>query len=162
MAATGEDPVEHVKTRIKDEESMRRKCELRGVPVNEESALFRIHDAIGVRIVCSFVQDVYDFRDRLLTLEGYEVVKQKDYIRHPKANGYRSLHLVMRREGYFVEFQLRTISMDTWAALEHHMRYKKRIGGDVSLISSELKRCADELASTDLSLQTIRNMLAEI
>jgi len=160
--ATGEDPVEHVKTRIKDEESMRRKCQLRGYPVNEESALFRIHDAVGVRIVCSFVQDVYDFRDRLLTLEGYEVVLQKDYIRHPKPNGYRSLHLVMRRYGYFVEFQLRTISMDTWAALEHHMRYKKRIGSDVSLISSELKRCADELASTDLSLQTIRNMLAEI
>ena len=154
------DPVEHCLCRIKSEESMREKCRRRGLPETTESALNEIQDAIGFRIVCVFLKDVYTIIDRLKDMKGFEVVKEKDYIRHVKPNGYRSYHLILRYKGkYFVEFQIRTISMDTWAALEHQMKYKKDIGGNVNLITSELKRCADTLASTDISMQAIRDMI---
>ncbi len=158
---TGMDPVEHLLCRIKSEESMREKCRRNGLPETEESALVDIHDAIGFRIVCAFLDDVYAMRDGIAGLPGLEVVREKDYIRHAKPNGYRSYHMIIKLEGYFAEIQLRTISMDTWAALEHHIRYKKRTGGNQALIHEELKRCADELASTDVSMQIIRNMIQE-
>ena len=158
----GMDPIEHLLFRIKEEQSMREKCRRKGLPENEDSALFQIHDAIGIRVVCAFLDDVYGIRDALLQLPGIELYDEKDYIRHAKQNGYRSLHLILKlSSGYFAECQLRTISMDTWAALEHHLKYKKEPGGDVELISSELKRCAEELASTDLSMQTIRDLIFE-
>ncbi len=158
----GMDPVEHLLGRIKSEESMREKCRRNGLPETEESALTRLYDAIGLRVVCAFLDDVYTIRDRLLLLPGVEAIRQKDYIRHVKPNGYRSFHLIIRVNGtYYAEIQLRTISMDTWAALEHHIKYKKDIRGNLSLISSELKRCADELASTDVSMQTIRDMITD-
>lgn len=114
-----------------------------------------------MRIVCAFLDVVYDIRDALLHEKHYEIIREKDYIKNVKPSGYRSLHLIVKVDGYFVELQLRTISQDTWAALEHHMRYKKDIKGDIKLIESELKRCADELAATDISMQTIRNMIIE-
>jgi len=155
----GMDPVEHCLSRVKSEESMREKCRRKGLPETEESALEVIHDAIGFRIVCAFVDDVYTIRDRLTAFPDCEVIEEKDYIRHAKPNGYRSYHMILRVRGrYYMEFQLRTISMDTWAALEHHLKYKKRIENE-NLIVQELKRCADELASTDISMQTIRDMI---
>lgn len=156
---TGMNPVEHVKSRIKSEESMREKCRRQRLPETEESALQTIHDAIGLRVVCSFLDDVYAIRDYLSLRKDIEIVSEKDYIRNVKPNGYRSLHLIVKKDGYYAEIQLRTISMDTWAALEHHIRYKKNIGGNTALIFEELKRCADELASTDVSMQTIRSMI---
>ena len=160
-AELGLDPVEHCLSRIKTEESMREKCRRKGLPEDEHSALEVIHDAIGLRVVCAFIDDVYTIRDRLAALPETDVVEEKDYIRHAKENGYRSYHLILRVEGaYYAEIQLRTISMDTWAALEHHMTYKKELGAvNRALIASELKRCADELASTDETMQTIRDML---
>ena len=158
----GMDPVEHYLTRIKSEESMREKCVRKGFPVNQESALSIIKDAIGVRIVCAFVDDVFTIRDKLKSSGRYEVIEEKDYINHAKPNGYRSYHMILKLpEGFFAEIQLRTISMDTWAALEHHLKYKKDLRNDCELIVNELKRCADELASTDLSMQTIRDMILE-
>ncbi len=159
---TGSDPIEHIRSRIKSEESMRDKCRRKGLPENEHSALRELHDAIGIRVVCSFISDVYQIKDYLTGLKNCVVVEEKDYIRKAKPNGYRSCHLILLYDNsYFVEIQLRTISMDVWAALEHHLRYKKNIQGSIELISSELKRCADELASTDLSMQTIRDMILE-
>ena len=156
------DPVEHCLCRIKSEESMREKCRRNNLPETAESALTKLYDAIGLRIVCAFVDDVYTIRDYLVNSEQYKIVKEKDYIRRAKPNGYRSYHMILRTQsGYYAEIQLRTISMDTWAALEHHLKYKKNLGGHVDLIVSELKRCADELASTDLSMQTIRDMILE-
>ena len=158
----GMDPIEHSLSRIKSEESMREKCRRNNLPETTESALNILTDAIGLRIVCAFVDDVYTIRDCLKESGEYEVVKEKDYIRHAKPNGYRSYHMILRtRAGYFAEIQLRTISMDTWAALEHHLKYKKSVGSRAALIEEELKRCADELASTDLSMQTIRDMILE-
>lgn len=161
-AQMGMDPVEHFLIRIKGEESMREKCVRKGLPVNSDSALKIIKDAIGARIVCAFIDDVYTIRDHLKKSGKYEFIEEKDYIRHSKPNGYRSYHMILKTKGqFFAEIQLRTISMDTWAALEHHLKYKKQIGGNTELISAELKRCADELASTDLSMQTIRDMIFE-
>lgn len=158
----GSDPVEHCLGRIKSEESMREKCRRKGLPETTESALEKIHDAIGIRIVCSFISDVYAIRNFLVSQEHLTVVEEKDYIRHAKPNGYRSYHMILRYDNrYYVEIQLRTISQDTWAALEHHLKYKKNIGANTDLIVSELKRCADELASTDISMQTIRDMIFE-
>ncbi len=159
-ARTGEDPVEHCLSRIKSEESMREKCRRKGLPETTESAVHIIHDAIGIRIVCPLISNIYLMRDAILALPGVVLEEEKDYIRHAKPNGYRSCHIILRLEdGYFAEIQLRTISMDTWAALEHQVKYKKELGENVELIVSELKRCADELASTDLSMQTIHDMI---
>ena len=156
----GMDPVEHCLSRIKGEESMREKCRRKGLPETPESALTLIHDTIGLRIVCSFIDDIYTIRDYLAAQPDYEIINEKDYIRHAKENGYRSYHLILKVEDkYYAEIQLRTISMDTWAALEHHLKYKKKITGNEKLIQQELKRCADELASTDLSMQTLRDMI---
>ena len=156
----GMDPVEHLIYRIKSEESMREKCIRKGLPQTPESALRLLRDAIGVRVVCAFVSDVYSIRDYLLNLPDCELVEEKDYIRNPKENGYRSYHMILLVSGsVYAEIQLRTISMDNWAALEHHMDYKKEKTAEDSLITAELKRCADELASTDLSMQTIRDMI---
>ena len=159
-SATGMDPVEHCLGRIKSEESMREKCRRKGLPETTESALTQIHDAVGIRVVTSFIDDVYRISDALAGMEGISVVEEKDYIRHAKPNGYRSYHMIlMVDEQIYAEIQLRTISQDTWAALEHHMRYKKTLNGNTALIAQELKRCADELASTDVSMQTIRDMI---
>ena len=159
----GMDPIEHLLGRIKSEESMREKCRRKGLPETPESALEKIHDAIGLRVVCAFLDDVYTIRDRLLALPRIRLVEEKDYIRHVKPNGYRSFHMIIIvDEKIYAEIQLRTISMDTWAALEHHLKYKKEIGGNTALISAELKRCADELASTDSSMQTLRDMIREL
>ncbi len=156
----GEDPIEHLNFRIKSEDSMREKCLRKGLPVTEESALKIIHDAIGIRVVCAFIKDVYTIRDYLVNLSNCQVVEEKDYIKHAKPNGYRSYHLILLVDDkIFAEIQLRTISQDTWAALEHHIHYKKVTTDNDALIISELKRCADELASTDISMQTIRDMI---
>ncbi len=172
----GYDPVEHCPTRIKGEDSMREKCRRQNIPETTYSALETIHDAIGIRIVCAFLNDVYLFRDHLVSLPDTEIVQEKDYIRHAKPNGYHSYHLILKihtpgglvndvdqKPHVYAEIQLRTISMDTWAALEHHLKYKKNISGsNQELIVEELKRCADELASTDVSMQTIRDMIHEL
>ncbi|MCR5826314.1 MAG: GTP pyrophosphokinase family protein [Oscillospiraceae bacterium] len=173
-ARYGESAYEHFLYRVKSEDSMAEKCSRKGLSVTPESALGRIHDAIGLRIVCNFVDDVYGIVDYLRALSHVEVVEEKDYIRAVKPNGYRSYHMILRvrtpfeaapgnPEGcYYAEVQLRTIAMDSWAALEHQVKYKKTLSGvDLALITAELKRCADELASCDLSMQTIRNLIRE-
>lgn len=158
----GMDPIEHYLARIKSDESMREKCRRNGLPETEESALKEIKDAIGIRIVCAFLDDVYIMRDYIIQMPDISVIQEKDYIRKAKPNGYRSYHMILQTfDGYYIEVQLRTISMDTWAALEHHMKYKKNLTCDTELIVAELKRCADELASTDVSMQAIKNLIME-
>lgn len=154
------DPIEHILARVKSSASMREKCIRKGLPPTFESATQKVHDALGVRIVCGFLSDVYAIRDYLAADPDFEVIREKDYIRNAKPNGYRSYHMILRTpEGYLAEIQLRTISMDTWAALEHHLQYKKPHMGNQRLIVQEFKRCADELASTDVSMQTLRDMI---
>lgn len=169
---TGEAAYEHLIYRVKSEESMREKCRRKGLPETARSALVDIHDAIGIRIVCCFLNDVYDNIEFISSLPDVEIVNRKDYIRNSKPSGYRSYHLILRltvpfedEEGnnpgkFYVEVQLRTIAQDSWASLEHQMKYKKDIKNP-EMITRELKRCADELASCDLSMQTIRNLIRQ-
>ena len=169
---TGQKLFEHFNARIKQAASMEEKCQRKNLPRVPESALKEIRDAIGIRIVCGFIEDIYQTIEVLRQLEGCEIVLEKDYIRAAKPNGYRSYHLILEVESpyedchgqnpgrYFVEIQLRTIAMDSWASLEHQMKYKHEIK-DSKRIVRELKRCADELASSDVTMQTIRNLIRE-
>ena len=167
---TGQKLFEHFNARVKQAASMEEKCQRKNLPRVPESALKEIRDAIGIRIVCGFIEDIYQTIEVLRQLEGCEIVLEKDYIRAAKPNGYRSYHLILEVETpyedchgqnpgrYFVEIQLRTIAMDSWASLEHQMKYKHEIK-DSKRIVRELKRCADELASCDVTMQTIRNLI---
>ena len=163
---------EHLSKRIKSDESMRDKCRRKGLPETPKSALCDIKDAIGIRIVTRFVDDIFAIADYVRSLDGCTVVKEKDFVSHPKQNGYRSYHIIAELEVPFedargntpgrlyAEIQLRTIAMDSWAALEHEMTYKRSVNSR-ELISAELKRCADELASCDVTMQTIRDLIRE-
>ena len=169
---TGYKLFEHFISRIKTQESMVEKCQRKGFEVSTESALRQIRDSIGLRIVCGFVDDIYRLVDVIHSFEDCRIVVEKDYIKNAKPNGYRSYHMIVEVEtpypdclgneqgSYFIEIQLRTIAMDSWASLEHQMKYKHDIK-DPKRIVRELKRCADELASCDLSMQTIRNLIQE-
>ena len=169
---TGQKLFEHFNARVKQAASMEEKCQRKNLPRVPESALKEIRDAIGIRIVCGFIEDIYQTIEVVRQLEGCEIVLEKDYIRAAKPNGYRSYHLILEVETpyedchgqnpgrYFVEIQLRTIAMDSWASLEHQMKYKHEIK-DSKRIVRELKRCADELASCDVTMQTIRNLIRE-
>ena len=171
VEAGGEKLFEHLSFRIKDDQSMRTKLAKRGLSQTPENALNAVTDAIGLRVVCLFIDDVYEVVERIRAFPGCTVVKEKDYIRSAKPNGYRSYHMILsvpapfNRHGgperYFVEFQLRTIAMDTWAALEHELRYKKNIDNP-ELIARELHRCANELAACDVSMQTLRRIIRQM
>lgn len=163
---------EHLSGRIKSEVSMEEKCKRKGLPLTAHSALRGNRDSIGLRVVCNFIDDIYTCIDLIKQMPDLSVFKEKDYITNAKSNGYRSYHLILlikvpqedvdgNKPGhYFVEIQLRTIAMDTWASLEHEMKYKHHIK-NAAMISRELKRVADELASCDVSMQTIRQMIRE-
>ena len=161
---------EHLTSRLKTEASMREKLARRGLTATTENALYQMKDAIGLRIVTRFVDDIYRVKTKLAALPGVAIDEEKDYIQNVKPSGYRSLHLILRCETetadlygrvpglFFAEVQIRTIAMDSWASLEHEMHYKRE-GENRALIAAELKRCADDLASCDLSMQTIRNLI---
>lgn len=153
----------YIKTRIKTPESMMEKLRKRGLREDSHTALQNTHDAIGIRIICSFVEDVYRITGWLEKRDDIQIIEKKDYIAYPKPNGYRSLHLIIQftakdLKDMTAEIQLRTIAIDFWATLEHQMKYKRNVRHEET-IRSELKRCADEIASVDLSMQTIRDLL---
>lgn len=161
------DPVEHCKGRIKSEESMLEKFQRKNLEPTLENAFLTIHDAVGIRIVCSFIDDVYALADLIRQIPDWKVLEEKDYIMNPKPSGYRSYHLIValqlhlpgKSQTLHAEIQIRTIAQDSWAALEHELHYKHDIA-NVELIQNELRRCADEMASTDLTLQTVRQMIS--
>ena len=161
----GEVPVEHIRSRIKSPEGLQEKLKRKGLQENVEEAMCQISDIIGFRLVTHFVGDVYRIVQYIKEDGRYTVIKEKDYISSPKQNGYRSYHVILEcpfcgteNERLRVEIQIRTIAMDCWASLEHEMRNKKHIE-NAALIEKELKRCAGEMASTDLSMQTLRDMI---
>lgn len=156
-------PVMYISTRIKQPESMLLKLKKRGFEQTLDAALHDVFDAIGLRVICSFVSDVYNLVSWLREQNEIEIIEEKDYYARPKANGYRSFHVLLKiKEGdgkdLHAEIQIRTIAIDCWASLEHQIKYKKELAGE-QMIREELKRCADEIASTDLSMQTIRDIL---
>lgn len=168
MSRGQRDPIASVQTRIKRADSMKKKLARQGLPVTADSALIQVWDAAGVRLICPFVQDIREALDLIRAIPGVRILREKDYIRNPKPNGYRSYHMILTLPLRFLggeehgpvwlEVQLRTIAMDGWASIEHQLKYKRNIPQQ-ELIVRELKRCADEIASTDLSLQTIRELI---
>lgn len=168
----GERLYEHLRGRVKSEASMEGKCKRKDLPLTPQSALRANRDSVGLRVVCSFIDDIYTCIDFIKQWDNVNVYQGKDYITNAKTNGYRSYHMIFDVtvpdedvDGnipghYFVEVQLRTIAMDTWASLEHDMKYKHQIKNP-EMIGEELKRVADELASCDVSMQTIRQLIRE-
>ena len=173
VSESGEKLYEHLSCRIKSDESMREKLRRKELEETQKNALHTLTDAIGVRVVCLFVDDVYECVKRIREFPGVSVVTEKDYIMDAKPNGYRSYHMILDVtcdeedvDGnvpghYFAEIQLRTIAMDTWAALEHELKYKKNIANQ-EMIIQELHRCANDLAACDVSMQTLRKIIREM
>ncbi|MPN52386.1 GTP pyrophosphokinase YwaC [bioreactor metagenome] len=143
---------------------MAEKLTRKGFPVNSQNALTKVFDAVGVRVICTFMDDVYLIANILKVQPNIEIVEEKDYISTPKSNGYRSYHMIVKamvqNQIVYAEIQIRTIAMDCWASLEHQLKYKHDIQ-KADMFVAELKRCADEIASTDITLQTIRDLINE-
>ena len=163
-------PIEMIKTRMKSPESIREKLNRRNLPFSLDS-LDQIHDIAGIRVICSFVDDIYFLSDCLLKQDDIRLIEKKDYITNPKENGYRSLHLIVEVPVFLedekrlmkVEVQLRTIAMEFWANLEHKLRYKKNLPDElVTLTSSELSECAKMSALLDSKMQKVRNIIENV
>lgn len=159
-------PIESIKTRVKSPESIIGKLDRLGLPMELESITNHLFDVAGVRVVCSFIDEIYRLEEKLLAQEDVELVQRKDYIKNPKPSGYRSLHLIIRtpiytedgRKNMVVEVQMRTIAMDFWASLEHKLRYKKNLDANtLKRLGEELERCAAESARLDTRMQDIKN-----
>lgn len=153
-------PIENVKGRVKSEHSIVEKMKKKGLPMTISAMMNNIYDIAGVRVICPFISDVYQVARMLLSQKDINLVKMKDYIKEPKPNGYRSLHLIVLVDVFFseqmqkipVEIQLRSIAMNCWASTEHQLRYKK----DYELsdkMQQELKKCADLMAEADQIMQ---------
>lgn len=159
-------PVETIKTRVKKPLSIHEKLRRKGLSMSVESIRSGITDVAGIRVICSFVEDIYALSDMLLQQDDVRLLRRKDYIAKPKENGYRSLHLIVevpifltdRKEYIPVEVQLRTIAMDFWASLEHKLKYKKDIR-EAEAIAAELAVCAEQVASLDLHMQQIHKRI---
>ena len=138
-------PIEMIKSRVKKPISIVEKLTRRGLPVSLESMVDNLDDVAGIRVICSFVDDIYAVANMLVSQDDITVVAIKDYIKHPKPNGYRSYHLIIEVPVFFseekknmrVEVQIRTIAMDFWASLDHQLKYKKDMGDAADLISEE-------------------------
>ena len=163
-------PIESIKTRVKSLDGIVRKVRRKNIPLTLSAIEQNINDIAGIRVVCSFPEDIYLLADCLLQQDDIRLIEQKDYIKHPKENGYRSLHLIVavpiflqnEKREMKVEVQLRTIAMDFWASLEHKMRYKKNIPENhVKYLQDELYDCARQSAELDNRMQNIRNLIAE-
>ena len=159
-------PFESIKSRLKSAESIYEKLERKGFPITVESIEENLTDVAGVRVICSFPDDIYRLADLVVRPDDIILLKKKDYIKNPKANGYRSLHLILdvpiflsREKKYVkVEMQFRTIAMDFWASLEHKLRYKKDLE-NTEEIERQLKVCADAIDVLDYQMMQIRNKI---
>lgn len=162
-------PISSISTRLKKTTSIAEKLARKGAPFTTESIEHNLHDVAGIRVVCSYIDDIYILADALLRQDDITLVERKDYIQNPKPNGYRSLHLIVSVPVFFsdqkrpmeVEVQIRTIAMDFWASLEHQLRYKQSFP-DQQGIAAELQRCADTINETDLTMQKLRDEIEAI
>lgn len=161
-------PIENITTRVKSYDSIIRKVIKKNIPRDLASIEENIHDIAGVRVVCSFVEDIYRLANCLLQQDDITLISKKDYIKNPKPSGYRSLHLIISVPIYLenekkdvkVEVQLRTIAMDFWASLEHKLKYKKNLPEEKKdMLSQELIDCANASAELDRRMQSVRNII---
>ena len=163
---TERNPIDNIKSRIKKPMSIYEKLIRRGFPVTLDSILYNLHDVAGIRVICPFIDDIYTVADMLIAQDDITLIQRKDYIKNPKPNGYRSLHLVVEvpiflstgKQMMKVEVQIRTIAMNFWASLEHQIHYKKS-QEDVEDVVSQLTNCANVIYETDMKMQNIRKQL---
>ncbi len=156
-------PISFIKTRIKSPNSILKKLQSKGFEISLESVHSNLHDVAGIRVICPFIDDIYAIAEMLTNQDDITLLETKDYIQNPKANGYRSLHLIVevpvflsdRKQPMQVEVQIRTIAMDFWASLDHQLHYKKDLE-NAEQISADLKECADIISATDQRMQVIK------
>ena len=159
-------PISSIKTRLKRMDSISEKLAKDDLPMTLQSMEENLNDIAGVRVICSFPEDVYMIADALLSQDDITLISKKDYIREPKTNGYRSLHLIVTVPIFLadekrlmkVEIQLRTIAMDSWASLEHQLRYKKEFEF-TDQMADELYRCAQISAELDARMDNLRSIV---
>lgn len=159
-------PIEMIKSRVKKPMSIVEKLQRKGLPISLETMVDNLDDVAGIRVICSFVDDIYEVADMLIRQDDIKVIAIKDYIKNPKANGYRSYHMIVEIPVFFsdrkkpmrVEVQIRTIAMDFWASLEHKLRYKKDVE-NTEEIERQLKVCADSIDVLDYQMMQIRNRI---
>ena len=161
-------PIEGIKTRIKSYDSLVRKIRRKNIPMSLASIEENIKDIAGVRVICSFPEDIYELADSFLKQDDIVLIEKKDYIKNPKPSGYRSLHLIVQvpiflqknKKMVNVEVQFRTIAMDFWASLEHKIYYKFE-GQAPEYISRELKECADMVSALDDKMLSLNEAILE-
>ena len=160
-------PIHHMERRVKEMTSLVKKLQRKGLTIDAETAKANILDIAGIRVVCNYLEDIYVIEKLLLKQEDVKLLKRKDYIEHPKENGYRSLHIVVsipvfladRVEATPVEIQIRTIGMDMWASLEHKIRYKNNTNTED--YKDKLKECAVEISDVEAKMQTIHSEIQD-
>ncbi|MGX0141412.1 GTP pyrophosphokinase [Staphylococcus hominis] len=160
-------PIHHMERRVKEMTSLVKKLQRKGLTIDAETAKTNILDIAGIRVVCNYLEDIYVIEKLLLKQEDVKLLKRKDYIQHPKENGYRSLHIVVsipvfladRVEVTPVEIQIRTIGMDMWASLEHKIRYKNNTNTED--YKDKLKECAVEISDVEAKMQTIHSEIQD-
>ncbi len=161
-------PIENIKSRLKSPESIAKKLKKKELSFSVDVIQENIKDVAGVRVICSFPEDIYMLADCLLNQDDITLIEKKDYIKNPKKSGYRSLHLIIEvpiflqsgKKSIKVEVQLRTIAMDFWASLEHKLRYKKNINSEeVEILEKELVECSEISAALDKRMEEIRNRI---
>ena len=158
-------PINGIQTCLKSPESIREKMERKGFPMTLEAIEENLMDVAGVRVICAFPDDVYMLEEALLKQDDITLIKRKDYIANPKENGYRSLHLIVAVPIFLtkekrimnVEVQLRTIAMDSWASLEHQLRYKKDVEFTESM-AKDLYYCAQLSAELDAKMDALQSL----
>ena len=159
-------PINFINMRLKRSSSIIEKLGRNNIPLSVENIENGIDDVAGIRVICSYVDDIYLITEALEKQNDVELISKKDYIANPKPNGYRSLHMIVRIPVFFendvkhvkVEIQIRTIAMDFWATLEHELKYKNQLlDGDE--IASELKVCAGIISNADFKMLEIRKRI---
>lgn len=156
-------PIHHIEYRIKSVKSLIGKMTKKNIPLRIDAIKDNIYDVAGIRVICNYIDDIYKVANCLTSQDDITLVRTKDYIKNPKPNGYRSLHIIVgvpiflsdRTEEMYVEVQIRTIAMDFWATLEHELKYKSK-----HVVPEELKerlhKCADSITDLDKEMQSIR------
>ena len=163
-------PIEYMKTRVKSIQSIVEKMHRKGFELTVDSIKLNLSDIAGIRVICSYVNDIYAISDMLTQQNDIILIEKKDYIKNPKPNGYRSLHLIVEIPVFFsdhientkVEVQIRTIAMDFWASLEHKLHYKSHLTKSSLNIKKELKECADIISQTDIRMQNIHEIVEKL
>ena len=160
-------PIHHIDTRLKSAKSILGKLQKKDLDLTLSAACNNIYDIAGIRVVCSYIKDVYLIRDRLMAQDDVMIMQIKDYIETPKENGYRSLHMVIRVPVYFmnkkqlvpVELQIRTLAMDLWASLEHDIKYKCLYQTETENFSEELKECSRLIYEAEEKMEIMNRTL---